>query len=78
MVVQNINTDLDMANEAHGTIVDIVLHPEEQSISKNSSVVELKHLPLYILVKLDCTCVSKLKGLDKQAVPTTSPAYICP
>ncbi|KAE9409060.1 hypothetical protein BT96DRAFT_953836 [Gymnopus androsaceus JB14] len=29
MVVQNINTDLDLANGAHGTIVDIILRPDK-------------------------------------------------
>lgn len=59
-----------MANGARGTIVDIVLSTvEEPSIPEASSVVELKHLPLYILVKLDRTRVSQLEGLDEQVIP---------
>ncbi|KAG1836487.1 hypothetical protein F4604DRAFT_1519928, partial [Suillus subluteus] len=54
MVTQNIETDLDITNGARGTIVDIILHPDEPPISNESSVT-LKHLPAYILVKLNRT-----------------------
>lgn len=56
MVVQNIDTVLDLANGACGTIVDIVyakpLHPDEPPIKGDQTVVNLKFLPLYILSSL--------------------------
>ncbi|KAJ3773967.1 hypothetical protein FB446DRAFT_730627 [Lentinula raphanica] len=62
MVVQNTDTDLDLANSAQGTVVGLVLHTDEPSINEDQAAVELKYLPLYILVKLDRTCVMKLEG----------------
>ncbi|KIJ66821.1 hypothetical protein HYDPIDRAFT_64369, partial [Hydnomerulius pinastri MD-312] len=55
MVTQNIETDLDITNGAHGTIVDILLSPDEPPITKLKPVIQLQHLPLYILVKLNRT-----------------------
>ena len=49
----NVQTDLDITNGARGTIVDIVLHPDEPLIDEN--IIPLKYLPLYILVKLSHT-----------------------
>ena len=51
MVTDNIETNLDLTNEAQGEIVDIILHADEPLIS-NLRVVFLQHLPSYILVKL--------------------------
>ena len=51
LVTLNINTDLDIANGAKGTIVDIVLHPDKESGTQSPS--ELKYTPVYILVQLD-------------------------
>jgi hypothetical protein len=69
MVVQNIETDLDLANGARGTIVDIILHPDEPPISDDQSVVHLQHLPAYILVELERTWISKLDGLEEGVIP---------
>ncbi|KAI5981633.1 hypothetical protein EDD15DRAFT_2115455, partial [Pisolithus albus] len=55
MVMQNVETDLDITNGVCGVIVDIVLHPDEPPITLHNGVVRLKHLPLYVLVKLDRT-----------------------
>lgn len=81
MVVQNIDTDLDLTNGACGTIVDIVyaklLHPDEPPIKGDQTVVNLKFLPLYILVKLDRTWIASLEGLDKNVVPIQAPAKLC-
>ena len=41
MVMSNIETDLDIANGAHGEIVDIVLHPNKLLLS-TELVVHLK------------------------------------
>ena len=67
LVTLNINTDLDIANGAKGTIVDIVLHPDEEIDNKNP--VELKYIPAYILVRLDQTCATKFPGLDEGVIP---------
>ncbi|KAA1479886.1 hypothetical protein DENSPDRAFT_744835, partial [Dentipellis sp. KUC8613] len=55
MVTTNVETDLDITNGARGTIVDIVLHPDEPAHNSNDTEVELENLPLYILVKLQRT-----------------------
>ena len=49
----NMQTDLDITNGTHGTIVDIILHPDKPLINEN--IISLKYLPLYILVKLSHT-----------------------
>ena len=69
MVTTNIATDLDITNGARGEIVDIVLHPQEPPISTTAPVVRLKHLPAFILVKLQRTRASKLQGLDDAVIP---------
>ncbi|KAG2030986.1 hypothetical protein BDR03DRAFT_820266, partial [Suillus americanus] len=63
MVMQNIETDLDITNGARGTIVKIVLHPDEPVVD-DKSLVTLKYLPAYILVKLNRTCALQLQGLE--------------
>jgi hypothetical protein len=67
LVIDNVETDLDVTNCAHGEIVDIILHPDEPPIG-NEPIIWLKYLPAYILVKLTCTQASRLEGLD-EAVP---------
>jgi hypothetical protein len=68
MVTSNVETDLDITNGARGTIVDIVLHPDEPEVV-DGTIVKLKHLPSYILVKLSRTRASKLEGLDESIIP---------
>ena len=48
----DIVTNLDITNGARGTIVGIVLNPEEPLLGDNSIVI-LKHLPWCVLVKLN-------------------------
>lgn len=55
MVMQNIETDLDLTNGARGKIVDIILDWEEPVIDKKKALVNLKKMPLYFLMKLECT-----------------------
>ena len=70
MVTQNIvTTDLDITNGARGTIVNIWLHPEEPPISDLQPKIELKYLPLCVLVKLDHTRTSQLTGLEECVIP---------
>ncbi|KAG6806254.1 hypothetical protein H0H92_012056, partial [Tricholoma furcatifolium] len=68
MVTQNVKTDLNITNGARGEIVDIILHPEESTIS-NDNIVELTHIPAYILVKLSRTHATKLEGLEPSVIP---------
>ncbi|KAF9040360.1 hypothetical protein BDZ89DRAFT_1060455 [Hymenopellis radicata] len=69
MVVENIETDLDIANGARGTIVDIILDPEEPPVPEGETIIHLKYLPLYILVKMERTRTSQLEGLDQGVIP---------
>ena len=68
MVTQNIETDLDITNGAWGTIIEIILNPDEPIISGGTGLTELQHLPVYILVKMDWTQAMQLAGLDKQVI----------
>ncbi|OCH84311.1 hypothetical protein OBBRIDRAFT_708034, partial [Obba rivulosa] len=51
MVTTNIQTDLDVANGSRGEIVDFVLHPDKPPLT-DGGVMELKYMPVYLLVKL--------------------------
>ena len=68
MVTENLDTDLDITNGARGEIIAIVLHPDEPP-STQDSVVHLRHLPVYILVKLIKTRASQLPLLDQGVIP---------
>lgn len=68
MVTENVETDLDITNGARGEIVGIVLHQDEPPLG-DESMVTLKHLPAYILVKLNRTRATKLEGLDDNIIP---------
>ena len=46
MVTRNVETDLDITNGTRGTIVDILLHPEEPVITILEPRIHLKHLSL--------------------------------
>ena len=67
--MDNIETDLDITNGAQGEIVDIILHPDKPPISNSEPVVQLQHLPAYILVKLSHTRASRLAGLNDMVIP---------
>ncbi|EIM88690.1 uncharacterized protein STEHIDRAFT_45213, partial [Stereum hirsutum FP-91666 SS1] len=54
MVTTNLETDLDIANGARGTVVGIVLHQAEGVVGDGDTVT-LHHMPPYILVRLDRT-----------------------
>jgi hypothetical protein len=68
MVTTNVRTDLDIANGARGEIVAIVLEDNEDP-PQNRPVIRLKRPPLYVLVRMDRTRASKLKGLDEGVIP---------
>jgi len=67
LVTFNIQTDLDLANGARGSIVGIVLHPEEERC--DDKVVSLKFPPLCVLVKMDHTRAPRFPGLPPDVVP---------
>ena len=68
MVTSNIATDLDITNGARGSMVDIILSAEEPPLG-DACVVELKHLPQCVLVKLNRTRAARLDSLDAGVIP---------
>ncbi|KIK22945.1 hypothetical protein PISMIDRAFT_101620, partial [Pisolithus microcarpus 441] len=80
MVMQNVETDLDIMNRACGIVVDILLHLDEPTFPVTGGAVHLKHLPLYILVKLCRICTSHLPGLQPSVIlvkPVSKTYHIC-
>ena len=70
MVMQNVETNLDITNGARGTIAGITLHPDELMMSnRTSQYTELQYLPLYILVELERTQITQLTGLEEHVIP---------
>ncbi len=72
MITTNIKTDLGLANGSRGDIVGIVLHKEDEDISKEQAIVRLHNLPAFILVKLQKTKIPMLCNLP----PACSPSHI--
>jgi ATP-dependent exoDNAse (exonuclease V) alpha subunit len=70
MVTWNVNTELDVANGAKGTITKIVLDPREEAIL-TTPIVKLHYPPAFVLVKLDRTKMAQLPGLDAGVAPIT-------
>jgi ATP-dependent exoDNAse (exonuclease V) alpha subunit len=68
MITENLETDLDITNGAQGHICGIALHQNEPPLDDNV-VVHLKHLPMFVLVKLDRTRASPLPGLEDGVIP---------
>lgn len=68
MVTTNVETDLDIANGARGTVVGVVLHQGETGVASGDTVT-LQHMPAYILVRLDRTRAGRLSGLDEHVIP---------
>ncbi|KAL1661745.1 hypothetical protein GGF50DRAFT_60440, partial [Schizophyllum commune] len=69
LVTQNIDTNLDIANGARGHIERIVFDPREPDHGEEGSVVHLRYMPKYVLVKLERTRVQRLEGLQDRVVP---------
>ena len=68
LVASNLETDLDVMNGASGEVVDIILHPEEPTF-RTESIVKLRYLPLYILIKLTRTRALRVQGLLDAVIP---------
>ncbi|PSS32204.1 hypothetical protein PHLCEN_2v2028 [Hermanssonia centrifuga] len=68
LVTNNLETDLDLTNGARGEVVGITLDSDEPPTSA-TSVVHLKKLPAFILVKMARTRASQLAGLPAAVVP---------
>lgn len=69
MVTENVETDLDITNGARGTVVGVVCHPEEPTLSDDNENMRLQRLPLFILVKMERTRTSKLTNLEESVIP---------
>lgn len=69
MVISNLETDLDVANGARGTIVDILLHPDEPAVPPQEPVVTLTHMPTCILVNSNRTRAARLPHLEENVLP---------
>ncbi|KAF8833843.1 hypothetical protein BDN67DRAFT_916157, partial [Paxillus ammoniavirescens] len=69
MVTQNVKTNLDITNRARGTIIDILLSPDEPTILEIKPITKLQHLPICILVKLMHTRATRLKDLEESVIP---------
>jgi ATP-dependent exoDNAse (exonuclease V) alpha subunit len=69
VVTFNVETDLDLANGAHGEITDFVLDKHETAFLPSAPIVELAFPPAYILVKMDRTKAIQLEGLEKDVLP---------
>jgi len=48
MVTFNISTDLNVANSAHGHIVDIVLDPQEDVSNNPLNTIKLQHPSMFL------------------------------
>lgn len=68
LVTTNLETDLDVTNGARAVIEDIILHADEPPIGEGSEVT-LKHMPAYLLVRMDRTRASRLPGLEPGVIP---------
>ena len=54
-ITENVERDLDITNGASGEIVGIVLHEDEPAPIAQGTVVKLRYLPAYVLVKFSRT-----------------------
>lgn len=72
MVTRNLDTDLDITNGAWGVVVDILHSPSTKPYLDQKGDLHLQSPPVFILVKLDWTRVSKLPGLDSNMIPIQS------
>ncbi|KAG8720960.1 hypothetical protein FRC08_016911 [Ceratobasidium sp. 394] len=70
IVTLNMDTELDVTNGMHGTIGATVLDPNEPTFNQAAPAVTLRHLPLYIHVKMSRrTRAITLPGLEPNVLP---------
>ncbi len=69
LIMQNIETDLDVTNGACGTIVDVILDPQEPLLDLTEEKVDLEYLPIFVLVRMNRTQVEGLSGLEENIIP---------
>lgn len=69
MVLENISTDVDLANGSRGVIIDIILDPRENVLTDTSDIVILQHPPAAVLFAPCCNCGTQLTDLPKGTVP---------
>ena len=58
MLTSNIVTDLDITNGVRGTVIDIILDPDEPMVG-DKSIIPLKHLPLQCVLARLCCSIEK-------------------
>jgi hypothetical protein len=73
MVTYNVETEMDVANGARGTIEAVIIHKDSEKVDKeqgNSSIMNLTRPPACVLVRLDRRGKTKtLPGLGPDIVP---------
>ncbi|CAE6402254.1 unnamed protein product [Rhizoctonia solani] len=69
MVTYNIRTDLDAADGARGTVVQVITDDSNRTGSYTAHIQELNRPPICVLVKLWSTKVKKLGDLDEEVIP---------
>ena len=69
MVTFNIETDLDIVNEAKGETIKIVLDENESNYSPTQSFIQLKYPPMYMPISMKSSKVSSLEGLEQNIIP---------
>ena len=69
MVTYNVETELDVANGARGTVVRIITGDPEPTDNSSGHLQQLARPPIYVLVKLWRTKIDRLGDLDEGVVP---------
>jgi hypothetical protein len=69
IVTFDVETDLDVANDARGEVAEIVMDEHESNFSSTNAVVELRYPPAYVLIKLKRTKAKVLENLDSGILP---------
>ena len=67
LVTLNVQTDIDVANGAKGTVVGLVLHEDEES--SDDSIRTLHHTPSCMFIKMDRTRAECLHRLQDDVIP---------
>lgn len=68
-VTRNIDLEMDLSNGARGTVVDIILNPEEPPFHSQEPTICLQYPPSIVFVKLDKSRRGSMATLDRNVVP---------
>lgn len=69
LITHNLRTDLDITNDTHGVITNIILHPSENLPTHSQQVLRLQNLPLFLLIKLEHTHAPRFGSEDQTVIP---------